>query len=222
MSTHMEVTQNAKRLNRSYVRVKRLFDISLTLVISPFLVLVGCIIALLIRLDSKGSIVFSQKRVGLNGVEFSMLKFRTMHEHSDDHIHRIAVAEYINGQSLSDDAHAPYKLTRDLRITKVGRLLRKTSLDELPQFWNVLRGEMSLVGPRPPLSYELELYSSHDRLRLSGKPGLTGSWQVFGRNQVTFQEMVEMDIDYFQKQSLLKDMKLIILTLPVMLRGKGV
>ena len=146
-----------------------------------------------------------------------------MYVNTDDSSHRQAIAKYMNGEKLSDDktADLSYKLTDDPRVTRVGRWLRKTSIDELPQFFNVLRGEMSLVGPRPPLPYEVEMYSSYDRLRLAGKPGLTGIWQVYGRSRVTFQSMVEMDIEYLQQQSLWKDLKLIVLTIPVMFLAHG-
>lgn len=109
----------------------------------------------------------------------------------------------------------------DPRVTRVGRFIRKFSIDELPQFINVLRGEMTLVGPRPPLPYEVEEYNSQDMIRLLGKPGLTGTWQVYGRSRVPFKKMVEMDIEYLREQSILQDLKLIVLTLPVMLRGRG-
>ena len=119
-----------------------------------------------------------------------------------------------NGQTLA-------KETNDLRITRIGRFIRKTSLDEIPQFWHVLTGEMTLVGPRPPIPYEVALYTERDWQRLSGRPGLTGTWQVYGRSAVTFTDMVEMDIAYLKEQSLLKDIKLVFLTVPVMLFGKG-
>lgn len=129
----------------------------------------------------------------------------------------------MNGQKLNENSRADllYKQVDDPRITRVGRFLRKTSIDELPQFLNVLRGEMTLVGPRPPLPYEVEHYSQRDRLRLRGKPGLTGTWQVYGRSRVPFQSMVEMDIAYLQQQSLRQDLKLIALTIPVMINGSG-
>jgi lipopolysaccharide/colanic/teichoic acid biosynthesis glycosyltransferase len=152
-----------------------------------------------------------------------MLKFRSMYVNSDDSPHRDAVRLYMNGDTLNGkaDAKNAYKLVNDPRVTRVGCFIRKTSIDELPQFINVLRGEMTLVGPRPPLPYEVEVYSARDRLRLSGKPGLTGTWQVYGRSRVTFNEMVEMDIAYLQQQSIWQDLKLIALTLPVMLLGRG-
>jgi lipopolysaccharide/colanic/teichoic acid biosynthesis glycosyltransferase len=210
-------------LNPGYLRAKRVLDLSLTLLLLPFLCLVMAIVALLILLDSGGPVLFRQKRVGLNGREFECLKFRSMYVHSDDGSHRAAIQQFMSGQLLDETRRSanPYKLNGDQRITRVGKFIRKTSLDELPQFFNVLRGEMSLVGPRPPLQYEVDLYSSHDLLRLAGKPGLTGIWQVYGRSRVSFSEMVEMDIAYLQAQSLRLDLKLIFLTIPVMIFGRG-
>jgi lipopolysaccharide/colanic/teichoic acid biosynthesis glycosyltransferase len=186
----------------NYLRAKRAIDILFTLLIFIPLCILIAIVAVLIRLDSKGSIFYRQKRIGQNGVEFEMLKFRSMYENCDDTFHRLAIQQYMEGQKLAEDATASYKRVDDPRITRVGRFIRKTSIDELPQFFNVLRGEMTLVGPRPPVSYEVEQYSAHDWLRLSNKPGLTGPWQVYGRSQVPFQSMVKMDIDYLTRQSL--------------------
>jgi lipopolysaccharide/colanic/teichoic acid biosynthesis glycosyltransferase len=202
----------------AYLRAKRFIDVIFTLLIFIPLCVILAIVALCIRLDSRGPIFFRQKRVGQDGKEFTMLKFRSMLVDSDDLIHRQAIQRYMNGETIDGEG---YKLKDDPRVTKIGKLIRKTSLDELPQFFNVLRGEMTLVGPRPPLSYEVELYSSRDWLRLSGKPGLTGPWQVYGRSQVQFQEMVDMDIIYLQQQSITQDLKLIIMTPIVMLSGRG-
>ncbi|HCJ34590.1 MAG TPA: UDP-phosphate galactose phosphotransferase [Ktedonobacter sp.] len=215
--------QSAISIARGYLRVKRLFDILFVLLILLPVGIVIAIIAVCIRLDSKGRIFFRQKRVGQNGVEFDILKFRSMYENSDDSIHRQAIKQYMNGGELNDetDTGNPYKLDNDPRITRVGRFIRKTSIDELPQFFNVLRGEMTLVGPRPPLPYEVEEYSPRDWIRLSGKPGLTGKWQVYGRSRVPFQKMVELDIEYLQQQSFWEDLKLIVLTVPVMIKGCG-
>src|SRR5260221_3460513 len=206
-----------------YLKAKRLLDIFFTLLILPPWCLVVAVIAVLIRLDSKGPIFFRQKRVGLNGIEFEMLRFRWMHVNCDDAAHRDAIKHYMNGATLNGDADVEnsYKLVDDPRVTRVGRIIRKTSIDELPQFINVLPGEMSVVGPRPPLPYEVEAYSLQDQLRLCAKPGLTGTWQVYGRSRVTFQKMVEMDMTYLQQQSIWQDLKLIALTLPVMLLGRG-
>lgn len=210
--------QSGISTNANYLRAKRILDVVFTLLIMIPLCIVMAIIAVLIRLDSKGPILFRQKRIGRNGAEFVMLKFRSMYVDSDDSPHRNAITEYMNAKG--DDA-VLHKLSNDPRITRVGRFIRKFSLDELPQFFNVLRGEMTLVGPRPPLPYETELYSPDDLLRLTGKPGLTGNWQVYGRSRVTFHEMVEMDIAYLQQQSILQDLKLIVLTIPVMISGRG-
>ncbi len=223
MSYHTVSAQQAIHVRICYLRSKRLLDVLFTLLISPLLCIVIAIVALLIRLDSKGPIFFRQRRIGQNGAAFDLYKFRSMHVNSDNFAHREAIKRYIDGKVLNHgaDPHNRYKLDDDPRITRVGRIIRKTSLDEIPQFWNVLRGEMTLVGPRPPLPYEVELYSSRDHLRLCGKPGLTGFWQVYGRSQVPFKSMVEMDIQYLQQQSLRQDIKLIFLTIPVMIFGRG-
>lgn len=204
-----------------YLRIKRIFDLVITLLLLLPLLLFMVIVALAILLDSEGPVFFRQKRVGLDGKEFYLLKFRSMSHNSDDGRHREAIKVYMNGGALNGYSEAQYKLGNDERITRVGRFIRKYSIDELPQFFNVLRGDMSLVGPRPDVPYVVELYSEHDRLRLSGKPGLTGIWQVYGRSRVPFKEMVEMDITYLQQQSLRQDLKLVVLTIPVVVLGRG-
>jgi lipopolysaccharide/colanic/teichoic acid biosynthesis glycosyltransferase len=216
-------TQETISLSPSYLRAKRILDITVTLLLLPVLCLVMALIALVIRLDSEGPIFFRQKRLGQNGSEFEFLKFRSMYVNNDDAAHRNAIEQFMQGERINTSTRTAnhYKIVADRRITRVGKFLRKTSLDELPQFLNVLRGEMSLVGPRPALSYEVEFYSLHDRLRLTGKPGLTGIWQVYGRSRVPFKEMVEMDLTYLREQSLLLDLKLILLTIPVMLLARG-
>jgi lipopolysaccharide/colanic/teichoic acid biosynthesis glycosyltransferase len=215
--------QNTISMNPSYLKAKRVLDIVFTLLIMIPLCIVIAIFAVLIRIDSKGPIFFRQKRVGMNGVEFDMFKLRSMYVDSDDSAHRKSIKQYMNGSALNYEVHSDnlYKLVNDPRVTKVGRFIRKASIDELPQFINVLRGEMTLVGPRPPIPYEAEEYGPRDLIRLSGKPGLTGTWQVYGRSRVMFKEMVEMDIEYLRQQSILQDLKLIALTLPVMLQGRG-
>ena len=216
-------TQTTISIDKSYLRVKRILDIVFTLLILIPLLIVIAIFAVLIRIDSKGPIFFRQKRVGHNGVEFYMYKLRSMYINSDDSLHRESVKQYMNGAVLNgnDNLGNQYKLVDDPRVTRVGKIIRKTSIDELPQFINVLRGEMTLVGPRPPLPYEVEDYSPRDWIRLLGRPGLTGTWQVFGRSNVPFEQMVEMDIEYLGQQSILQDVKLIALTVPVMLGGRG-
>jgi len=221
MSSPSISTQESINIDIKYMRAKYVLDLVLLLITALLVVPVSVIIVILIRLDSEGSAIIHQKRVGINCFEFEMLKFRSMYEHNDETIHYRAIEKYIRIYALNCSTHAPYKLENDPRVTRIGRFIRKTSLDELPQFWNVLRGDMTMVGPRPPLPYEVELYNTRDWCRLSGKPGVTGPWQVYGRNRVTFQEMVEMDIAYLQQQSIWEDIKLIVRTVPVMLQGKG-
>ncbi|HEX6796090.1 MAG TPA: sugar transferase [Ktedonobacterales bacterium] len=205
-----------------YLRAKRVLDLVGTVLLLIPLSLLMAVVAVAIKLDSPGPIFFRQKRVGLDGAEFEMLKFRSMFVNNDDAVHRDAIRRFMDGQALDEtSATSRYKLSADPRITRVGRFIRKTSLDELPQFINVLRGEMSLVGPRPPLAYEVALYRPSDMRRLAGKPGVTGTWQVYGRSRVTFDEMIEMDVAYLRRQSLLEDLKLIVLTVPAVLRGGG-
>jgi lipopolysaccharide/colanic/teichoic acid biosynthesis glycosyltransferase len=216
-------TQNTLCIDKWYLRAKRILDLVFTILILIPLFIVIAIFAALIRIDSKGPIFFRQKRIGMNGVEFDMFKLRSMYVNSDDSVHRKSIKQYINGASLNDKENLDnlYKLVDDPRVTRVGRFIRKYSIDELPQFINVLRGEMTLVGPRPPLPYEVEDYSPRDMIRLSGKPGLTGTWQIYGRSRVPFQKMVDMDIEYLGEQSILQDLKLIAFTLPVLLQGRG-
>lgn len=203
---------------------KRISDIiiaSLTLaLLSPFWLL----IALLIKFDSKGPVFYNQERVGMDGRIFVVYKFRTMRVDTDSEIHREYQRKFIAGDAEANvgDAQKPaYKLRDDPRITRVGRILRRLSLDEVPQLFNVLRGDMSIVGPRPPIPYEVEAYELRHRKRLDMKPGLTGLWQVSGRNRLPFEEMVKLDLFYIENWSLLFDVKIILRTVLVMLRGDG-
>lgn len=207
-------------INPRYRRAKRVLDVVGTLLLLIPLLPVMALVALAIRLDSPGPIFFRQQRVGQNGVDFVMLKFRSMFVNNNEAVHEDAIKRFMNGEALdATNAASPYKLSNDARVTRVGRFIRKTSLDELPQFFNVLHGEMSLVGPRPPLAYEVANYKPDHLLRLAGKPGVTGTWQVYGRSRVSFERMMEMDIEYVQQQSLLEDLKLIVLTPTAVLRG---
>jgi exopolysaccharide biosynthesis polyprenyl glycosylphosphotransferase len=203
---------------------KRTSDIviaTLTLaVLSPFWLL----ISLLIKFDSKGPVFYAQERVGMDGRIFVVYKFRTMRTNADSEIHREYQRKFIAGHAeanVGDDEKPAYKLRDDPRITRVGRLLRRFSLDEVPQLFNVLRGDMSIVGPRPPIPYEVEAYELRHRKRLDMKPGLTGLWQVSGRNRLPFEEMVKLDLFYIENWSLLFDLKIILRTVMVMLRGDG-
>jgi exopolysaccharide biosynthesis polyprenyl glycosylphosphotransferase len=202
--------------------VKRASDLIIALLTLAVLAPLWLLIALLIKLDSRGQIFYKQERVGMDGRVFLFYKFRTMRAGTDDSEHREFQRRYILGRPDSNqgDAGRPaYKLRADERVTRVGWILRKGSLDELPQLFNVLRGDMSIVGPRPPIPYEVESYQLWHRKRLDMKPGITGLWQVSGRNRLSFDEMVRMDLYYIENWSLLLDLKIILRTLPVMLRG---
>jgi exopolysaccharide biosynthesis polyprenyl glycosylphosphotransferase len=186
------------------------------------------IISILVKATSKGPVFFKQQRVGPFGKTFTFLKFRSMHVNNDETIHREYVTKLIEGnkdceQNREGDTKCPvFKIKSDPRITPLGQFLRKTSLDELPQFLNVLKGEMSIVGPRPPIPYEFEKYDIWHRERLlSMKPGITGLWQVMGRSSTSFDEMVRLDVKYLREWSLWRDIVIIIKTPMVMVRGKG-
>jgi exopolysaccharide biosynthesis polyprenyl glycosylphosphotransferase len=183
------------------------------------------LIAVLIKRDSPGRIFFRQERVGMDGRVFLCLKFRTMRADSDESLHRESykqnIAGTVNAQSASKDAPVFGKVPNDPRITRVGRWLRRSSLDELPQLINVLRGDMSIVGPRPPIPYEVHEYDIWHRRRLDMKPGITGLWQISGRNRLTFEEMVNVDLFYIENWSIWLDVKIILLTLPAVWRADG-
>jgi exopolysaccharide biosynthesis polyprenyl glycosylphosphotransferase len=201
---------------------KRGFDIIVAALALVVLSPLWLVIALLIRLDSRGPVFYRQERVGMDGRIFLFLKFRTMRAGADDAAHREYQRKLIAGASdtnLGDERRPVYKLHDDPRVTRVGRALRRLSLDELPQLLNVLRGDMSVVGPRPPIPYEVEAYELWHRKRLDMKPGLTGLWQVSGRNRLSFDEMVRLDLFYIENWSFLLDLKIILRTLPVILRG---
>ena len=206
--------------------VKRAIDIvgslAALIVLSPLL----AVIAAAIKLTSKGPVLFKQGRVGQHGVVFQFLKFRSMRPDSDPRVHREFVNEFIAGSANAPQSSQKkprvFKITDDPRVTRVGAILRRTSLDELPQFWNVLKGQMSLVGPRPPIPYELESYRIwHKRRILEVKPGITGLWQVYGRSRTTFDEMVRLDLRYARTWSLLLDLKILLQTPRAIVSGEG-
>lgn len=211
---------------KSLLLIKRTIDIvgsALALLLAAPLFL---LVALAIKLTSKGPVFFRQQRVGQYGKNFTMLKFRSMYVNNDSHVHKQFVTELINNQvdcgPVNEREKGVYKLRNDKRITRVGRILRRTSLDELPQFLNVLSGEMSLVGPRPALPYELEAYQTwHRRRILEAKPGITGMWQVIGRSRVKFDEMVRMDLRYAMSWSPWLDLKILMMTPLAVIRGSG-
>ncbi len=202
---------------RFVLGIKRLIDIlgssAAILLLSP----VFLVVAILVKATSRGPVIFSQQRLGQFGKTFSLLKFRSMHVNNDEKIHQEFITKVIKGEHdgcVKEDGSTPvYKLTRDPRITRFGRFIRRTSLDELPQFFNVLKGDMSLVGPRPPLSYEYKEYDLwHRRRVLEVKPGITGLWQVRGRSRVRFDDMVRLDLEYVRNWSLWLDLRILLLT----------
>lgn len=205
--------------------IKRLFDILISAFVLILFFPVWLVVSLLIKFDSSGTILFKQERVGMDGRKFLCYKFRTMKADADESIHRAAYRKNIRNlrEANTGDEKKPVfgKVKNDPRITRIGKFLRGTSLDELPQFLNVLKGEMSVVGARPPIPYEVEEYDIRHRKRLDMKPGITGLWQVSGRNRLTFEEMVKIDLYYIENWSLWLDLKIILLTLPAILRGDG-
>jgi lipopolysaccharide/colanic/teichoic acid biosynthesis glycosyltransferase len=205
---------------------------ALLVLLSPLLL--ALVIA--VRLDSPGPAIFRQRRIGRGRRAFTVHKFRTMYDGSTHEKHREFVVGLINGeQPRQDPPEAPgtphedsdgetglyYKMIEDSRVTRLGRLLRRSSLDELPQLWNVLRGDMSLVGPRPPIPYEVEHYPAHWFGRFAVKPGITGLWQVNGRSQVTLEQMVQFDIEYARRRSLWLNLTILARTIPAVLGARG-
>ncbi|WP_308638121.1 sugar transferase [Paenibacillus silvisoli] len=196
-----------------YTTAKRLIDILCALLGLILLLPLFMLVVLLIKLeDPKGSAFFYQTRIGKNEKPFKMYKFRSMVSNAEDKLTELLDQNEIQG--------AMFKMKDDPRITRVGKFIRKTSIDELPQLVNVLKGDMSLVGPRPPLPREVAEYSEYDRLRLTVTSGCTGLWQVSGRNELSFEEMVELDLEYIQKRSIAGDLKIIFKTFKLLLGAK--
>ena len=213
--------------NRATLATKRMIDVAGSLLLVAALSPVFLLIAAAIKLTSRGPILFRQKRIGEHGTPFTFLKFRSMYLNNDPSEHKEYVRQLIAGQAEKKSngtagAGAVFKLTNDPRITPVGRILRRSSLDELPQLINVLRGEMSLVGPRPPVPYEVEAYATwHRRRLLEAKPGITGLWQVYGRSRVEFDDMVRLDLRYARDCSPLLDLKILLQTPKAVMSGDG-
>ncbi len=219
--------------NNLYFAAKRGVDVILAglllILLSPLIL----VIAILISLDSAGPIFFTQERVGARRQSmgrqaiwmirnFTMYKFRSMVQNADSSVHEAYIKDFVEGRAQATPENGgKFKLTNDPRVTPLGRLLRKFSLDELPQLINVLKGDMSLVGPRPVPPYEVACYGNGHHKRLAALPGITGFWQVKGRGRVTFEEMIRMDIQYVENASLWLDLKVLFLTIPAVLSRRG-
>ncbi|HET6456193.1 MAG TPA: sugar transferase [Armatimonadota bacterium] len=201
------------RLSSWQLAVKRGADLAFSIAILPLAVPIGIISAAMIKLDSPGPVFFKQTRIGKDGRPFLIYKFRSMYVNADELVSKLG---HLN------EAEGPiFKIKKDPRITKVGAIWRKASLDELPQIINILKGDMSLVGPRPPLPREVEKYNACQRGRLAVKPGLTCLWQIQGRSSIPFEKWVELDLEYIRNQSLWLDVKILLKTIPAVLKGTG-
>jgi len=214
---------NDHHRRKTFSVIKRMVDVLGSLVGLVIAAPAFVTIAIATKVSSEGPILFRQQRIGQYGVPFTFFKFRSMYVNSDPTIHQKYVEALIHGNpDANDGVKTTYKLTGDSRITPIGAFLRKSSLDELPQLYNVLRGEMSLVGPRPAISYEVQAYEPwHRRRVLEAKPGITGLWQVRGRSRVTFDEMVRMDVQYAAARSIWLDLKILASTPRVVFSGQG-
>lgn len=211
-ATPYQKSENVHGL-RTGSRVLRALDIVLSAALLLLLLPLFALIALAIRLDNPGPILFTQKRVGQDGREFDFFKFRSMITSAEARRHAL--------EAQNERTGPVFKMRRDPRVTRVGRWLRRSSLDELPQLFNVLRGDMSLVGPRPALPREVAQYTPHQRIRLSVTPGLTGLWQVSGRSDLSFERSLELDLYYIQHQSLGLYIHILLMTLPAIITGRG-
>lgn len=208
------ITKQMLENKTMYFFFKRVLDSIGSLVGLLLLIPLFLVIAIFMKIEETSApIFFSQTRVGKNGKEFKMYKFRSMCVGAEEKLAELLQHNEVEG--------AMFKMKDDPRVTKIGKFIRKTSIDELPQLWNVVKGEMSLVGPRPPLVREVVEYTEYDKQRLLVKPGCTGLWQISGRNDVGFSEMVELDIQYIQYLSFLNDIKIILNTVKVMVRPNG-
>jgi lipopolysaccharide/colanic/teichoic acid biosynthesis glycosyltransferase len=200
----------------------RSLDVALAGVLLVILLPLLVVISVAIRIDTRGHALFRQERFGRGLKPFTVNKFRTMYAGVGHETHRAFVERLITGEEPEQETDRPFfKIASDQRVTRVGRFLRTSSLDELPQLWNVLRGEMSLVGPRPPIRYEVERYPPHWFARFAVKPGITGLWQVSGRSELTLEQMIALDIDYVRRRSLWLNVRILARTIPVVIRRRG-
>ncbi|OGO20821.1 MAG: hypothetical protein A2144_03485 [Chloroflexi bacterium RBG_16_50_9] len=198
----------------------RLFALIAIVMLSPLM----AVIVILTRLDSPGSAIYRREQIGEKGRQFKIYKFRTMYINNDDHEYKAYLVKYVLENApytVDENGKAVYKVVNDPRVTRFGALLRKTNLDELPQLFNVLKGEMSFVGPRPDIPFAVNMYEDWHRQRLQVKPGITGLWQVCGRKESSFEDMVRLDIDYIKKRSPVLDARILLSTVGTILKGDG-
>jgi lipopolysaccharide/colanic/teichoic acid biosynthesis glycosyltransferase len=222
MST-LDMTTTTSRTIGIEPAARRLVDLTVGSVVFVLVLPLLIGLAVLIRLESSGSPLFRQRRIGRDGRAFTVNKFRSMYVDSDERPHREYVQSLIaSGNDVDRPGDGLYKLGGDARVTRVGACIRRWSLDELPQLWNVVRGDMSLVGPRPVLAYEVDTYPEWYQHRFAVKPGMTGLWQVSGRNERTYEEMVRLDCEYVDAQSLWLDVRILLRTVITVLRREGV
>jgi lipopolysaccharide/colanic/teichoic acid biosynthesis glycosyltransferase len=219
--------------NEIYFVCKRCIDLSLAALVLILLLPVLLLIAVLIKIDSSGPVFFTHERVGAKRLQvqgkatwvvgnFRMHKFRSMVQNADSALHEAYIRDFVEGRVQPNEGpDGKFKLTNDPRVTRIGKVLRRTSLDELPQLLNVLKGQMSLVGPRPVPPYEVACYRPGDHKRLTALPGITGLWQVNGRCRVSFEEMIDMDLEYIKNASLRLDLQILFQTIPAVLCGRG-
>ena len=220
---NLDESEEPRKIELALKRVVDILGATVGLILFSPIMLVT---SLAIKLTSPGPVIFTQNRFGKKGARFPFYKFRSMYGNIDDRIHREYVTNLIKGNhekiNQGDEETPLYKMKSDPRVTPVGKIIRKTSIDELPQFFNVLKGEMSLVGPRPPIPYEVEKYEPwHLRRILEIKPGITGLWQVDGRSKTSFDDMVRMDLRYVQSRSLWLDIKILLKTVRAVIRPNG-
>ncbi len=200
-------------------KARRLLDFVLAFVVLLFLILPMVLIAVAVLIDSDGPALFRQRRVGRDGQVFTMLKFRTMKSNTDDGRLRELIARELNGEDTCEGGSS--KLNNDTRVTRIGNMLRRSSLDELPQILNVVRGDMSLVGPRPCLEWEAALFPPEFHSRFLVRPGITGLWQVSGRSELGTLDMLKLDLEYVRNRTVWMDLHILLRTVPTILRGSG-
>ncbi len=222
LSEIIQSIQNEEHEHRGYEFFKRTFDFTVALFMILLSLPLLIVLAVAIKLTSKGPVLFVQERVGKGGRPFKFYKFRSMAHNNNSKIHEEFMQKLIRGEVEANESEdkPKFKMDKDPRITPFGHFIRKTSLDELPQLFNVLNGTMSLVGPRPPIPYEVQAYKSWHLQRLSIKPGVTGLWQVSGRSSVAFDEMVQLDLEYIEKRNTLLDIKILFQTIPATLNTR--